>query len=142
MRRHSRGQADQGEILDDCCHMISASRTPRIIRSKDHVIIKSKRSTNLLIEYLMPPLTKSFQLLASKLKLREKPKKRPYVENETEYNNSEEIKILDENFTIGQLKMRAKDPHNLPLARRPRTNLDGTSNKSFRRVSKVCARAC
>ena len=29
MRRYGRSQTDQGEVLDDCCHMTSASGTLR-----------------------------------------------------------------------------------------------------------------
>ena len=35
MRRYDKSQADQSEVLDDCCHMISASGT---LCSKGHVI--------------------------------------------------------------------------------------------------------
>lgn len=40
------------------------------------------------------------------------------------------VKALDENLTIGQLGMRVKSLHNLPLARRPRTDLSKTSSKN------------
>ena len=35
MKRCDRGQADQGEVLDDCCHVTSVSGT---LRSEGHVI--------------------------------------------------------------------------------------------------------
>ena len=35
MRRDSGSQTDQGEVLDDCCHVTSASGT---LRSEGHVI--------------------------------------------------------------------------------------------------------
>ena len=36
LRYHSRDQADQGEVLDNYCHVTSALKT---LRSEDHVII-------------------------------------------------------------------------------------------------------
>ena len=36
MKRCNRGQVDQGEVLDNCCHVTSALRT---LRFEGHVII-------------------------------------------------------------------------------------------------------
>ena len=35
MRRCGEGQANQGKVLDDCCHVTSVSKT---LRSKDHLL--------------------------------------------------------------------------------------------------------
>ena len=34
VRRYGGGQTDQGEVLDDCCHVTSASGTSGILRSE------------------------------------------------------------------------------------------------------------
>ena len=40
------------------------------------------------------------------------------------------METLDENSTVEQLRMRAKGLYNLLLARRPTTDLGGTSGKN------------
>ena len=41
-----------------------------------------------------------------------------------------EVEALDENLTVGRLGMRVEGPHDPPLARRPKTDLGGTSGEN------------
>ena len=70
------------------------------------VVNESKREAELLVENPMPPPPRLLQQLVGEPKLREKPRKRPRIENKTKHDTSVEFEAQNESM------IRTESPQN------------------------------